>query len=146
MNRIVALAGLAAAVLSAPVADAKDFKGNNFVLQATTGACKKGEECVLTLRLEAQGAYHINDTYPYKFTPAKKDDKPLSENVEFVKDSFTKVAGDFTKDTEKVGTMTIRFKPTAAKGKIIGIYKMSVCSEQNCQLEQQEIQLDVDAK
>jgi hypothetical protein len=146
MNRLVAVLTLAAAALSAPALDAKEIKGNNFVLQATTGACKKGEECTLTLRLEAQGAYHINDSYPYKFTPAKKDDKALSENVEFVKDTFTKAAGDFKKDAEKVGTMTVRFKPAAAKGKIVGTYKMSVCSEQNCQLEQQEITLDVDAK
>jgi hypothetical protein len=150
MNRMVARVALVgvvlAAALVAPVADAKEIKGNNFLLVATTGACKKGEECTLTLRLEAQGAYHINDSYPYKFTPAKKDDKPLSENVEFVKENFSKAAGDFKKDAEKVGTLTVKFKPTAAKGKIVGTYKMSVCSEQNCQLEQQEIQLDVDAK
>ena len=134
------------AVLAASVADAKEFKGNNFLLQATAASCKKGEECTLSLRLEAQGAYHINDSYPYKFTPGKKDDRPLSENVEFTKETFSKSGGDFKKDAEKVATMTVKFKPTGAKGKIVGTYKMSVCSEQNCQLEQQEITLDIDAK
>ena len=137
---------LATSALVATVAEAKEIKGNNFLLTTTTGQCKKGEECTLTLRLEAQGSYHINDSYPYKFTPTKKDDKPVSENVEFVKENFSKSAGDFTKDAEKVGTMTVRFKPTAAKGKVVGTYKMSVCSEQNCQLEVQEIVVDIDAK
>jgi hypothetical protein len=121
------------------------FKGSNFALQATSAACKKNEDCTLTLRLEAQGAYHINDSYPYKFTPGPtKDSKP--ENVEFAKATFSKAEGDFKKEAEKVGTMTVRFKPTAAAGTIAGIYKMSVCSEQNCQLEQQEVTLKVDAK
>ena len=63
-----------------------------------------------------------------------------------MKDTFSKAGGDFKKDGEKTGTMTVKFKPTAAKGKIVGTYKMSVCSEQNCQLEQQEVAVDVDAK
>lgn len=144
--RLAAVLPFAAALLVAPETDAKEIKGNNFVLTAATASCKKGEECALTLRLEAQGAYHINESYPYKFTPGKKDDKALSENVEFVKENFSKAGGDFKKEGEKVATLTVRFKPTAAKGKIVGTYKMSVCSEQNCQLEQQEIALDVDAK
>jgi hypothetical protein len=143
---LAAAALLATSALAATVAEAKEIKGNNFVLTTSTSPCKKGEECTLTLRLEAQGSYHINDSYPYKFTPGKKDDKALSENVEYVKENFSKSAGDFKKDAEKVGTMTVRFKPTAAKGKIVGTYKMSVCSEQNCQLEQQEIAVDIDAK
>ncbi len=146
MNRLASAVVLAAFVLAPALVGAKEIKGNNFVLQATTGACKKGEECTLTLRLEAQGAYHINDSYPYKFTPGKKDDKSLSENVEYVKENFSKSGGDFKKDAEKVATMTVKFKPTATKAKIVGTYKMSVCSEQNCQLEQQEIQLEVEAK
>ena len=121
------------------------FKGNNFSLQATSAACKKNEDCTLTLRLEAQGAYHINDSYPYKFTPGPtKDGKP--ENVEFAKATFSKAEGDFKKEGEKVATMTVKFKATAALATIAGVYKISVCSEQNCQLEQQEVTLKVDAK
>jgi hypothetical protein len=121
------------------------FKGNNFALQATSAACKKNEDCTLTLRLEALGAYHINDSYPYKFTPGPtKDGKP--ENIEFAKATFSKAEGDFKKEAEKVATMTVKFKATAAAGTIAGVYKMSVCSEQNCQLEQQEVTLKVDAK
>ncbi len=139
----------AAAAKRAPASGihgAATMKGNNFVLQAVSASCKKGEECTLTLRLEAQGAYHINDSYPYKFTPLVKDSKPVSENVEFAKESFSKSGGDFKKEGEKLATLTVKFKPTAAKGKIVGVYRMSVCSEQNCQLEQQEIRLDVEGK
>lgn len=128
------------------VQGAATIKGNNFVVQATSATCKKGEECTMTLRLEAQGAYHINDSYPYKFTPGTKDGKPLSDGVEFTKDAFSKSAGDFKKEGEKLATLTVKFKPTAPKGKIVGTFKMSVCSEQNCQLEQQEVSVDVEGK
>jgi hypothetical protein len=136
--------GVKADATSAPRASTT-FKGNNFALQATSAACKKNEDCTLTLRLEALGAYHINDAYPYKFTPGPtKEGKP--ENIEFAKATFSKAEGDFKKEGEKIATMTVKFKPTAAAGTIAGVYKMSVCSEQNCQLEQQEVTLKVDAK
>ncbi len=40
--------------------------------------------------------------------------------------------------------MTVRFKPTAAgDAKVSGTYKMSVCSAENCQIEQQTVSLNV---
>jgi hypothetical protein len=141
-----ALAALLAATLpgrAAPVT----IKGDNFVLTASPGPCKKGEECTLVLRLEAQGGYHVNDSYPYKFTPGptkNPDAKP--ENVEFTKTVFSKADGDFKKEGEKVATMTVKFKATASPAKVAGTYKMSVCSEQNCQLEQKPIVVDIEVK
>jgi hypothetical protein len=60
---------------------------------------------------------------------------------------FSKTAGDFVEEGEKVAKMAIRFRP-AAKGPvtIIGAYKMSICSAQNCQLETQELTITVPVK
>jgi hypothetical protein len=122
--------------------------GNNFKLDASpAGDCKAGETCTATIRLEAVGDYHINKDYPYKF---KAKEAP---SIEFLgsdpagKNVFSKGAGDFTIDGEKVGTMTVHFKP-GAKGAVTvgGTYKLSVCSAQNCQLEQPDLSIGVTVK
>jgi hypothetical protein len=55
--------------------------------------------------------------------------------------------GDFREEGEKAATMTVAFKPTAApaggKVTLAGTYKMSVCSDANCQIEQTAISLAV---
>jgi RNA 3'-terminal phosphate cyclase len=58
--------------------------------------------------------------------------------------TFSKDNGDFVEEGEKSGTMTVRFKPTAAgEAKVAGTYKMSVCSADQCQIEIQPIALAV---
>jgi hypothetical protein len=118
--------------------------GKNFTLDSERdGECKGGSECHVTVKLKAVGDYHINKEYPYKF-------KAEGAGVEFLgsdaagKNTFSKSANDFVIIDEKNAVMTIRFKP-AAKGMttIKGTLKMSVCSSQNCQLETQEVVVDV---
>jgi hypothetical protein len=121
--------------------------GNNFKIDATSAGCKAGAECTITMRLEATGEYHINDNYPYKF---KAND---AAGVEFLgkdgagKNVFSKTAGDFVKEGEKVGVMTVHFKP-AAKGTVTvaGVYKLSICSNANCLLEQANVSVPVEVK
>lgn len=140
-------AGAAAAPASAAPA-AAHVEGKNFRLDLLPqGDCKVGDLCVLTLRLEATGDYHVNKEYPYKFKAQE------AANVEFQgtdaggRNVFSKAAGDFTVDGEKIATMKLKFKATA-KGPVTvsGSYKMSVCSAQNCQLESAEIGTTVTAK
>jgi hypothetical protein len=121
--------------------------GKNFVIDALpAGDCRAGTECHITITLKAAGDYHINKEYPYKF-------KAEGAGVEFLgsdaagKNTFSKSAGDLVidaADPPKNATMTIKFKP-AAKGQstIKGLFKMSVCSAQNCQLETQDLSIDV---
>ena len=118
--------------------------GHHFTLDVSSKGCTAGNECALTVRLEATGGYHINKDYPYKLT------LNAAPNVVFLgRDpagvlTFSKSAGDFQIIEEHVATMTARLKPSA-KGttSLTGIYKMSVCSESNCQLEQAKIFLDL---
>jgi hypothetical protein len=132
----------------APPAAGAHVDGNHFKLDAApAGDCKVGAECSIAIKLEAQGDYHINQQYPYKF---KAND---AAGVEFLgtdaagKNVFSKGAGDFKIDGEKTATMNVRFK-VAQKGtaNIGGTYKISVCSAQNCQLEQQDMSVAVAAK
>ena len=117
--------------------------GKNYKLDAKqVGDCVSGSECKITVRLEAQGDYHINGEYPYKL-------KAEAAGVDFLgpaaagKNTFSKSAGDFVADPgtpPKAGTMTVKFKPSAKGNVTINTtFKMSVCSAQNCQLETQEI-------
>ncbi len=122
----------------APAAEAPGADGS-YALTTEAADCKVGATCTVTLRLEARGDYHLNAEYPYKFTAANVTGGP---SVEFLgtdgagKNVFTKLAGDFTKQTEKVGVMTVKFKPaTAGTLAIEGVYKLSVCSEATCKLD-----------
>ncbi len=119
-------------------------RGANFTVDSNVGACHAGAECKVELKLSAGDGYHVNKEYPYKFKAIE------ASGVEFLgkdaaqKTLFTKSAGDFTVDGEKVGTMTVRFKPSSRGNvTIAGVFKLSVCSAQNCQLDQANVSVPV---
>ncbi len=129
-------------VLCAGAASADQVaSGNNFTVNSTVGTCTANAECKITLRLEAKGDFHVNKEYPYKF---KMNAAPAG--VTYPTDTFSKANGDFTLDAsnEKVGTMTLKFK-SANKGavSISGVFKLSVCSAQNCQMETANVTVPV---
>ncbi len=143
----LALAAATLLVGGTSQAASSHIDGNNFKIDATAGECKAGAECQVTVKLEALGAYHINKEYPYKIKLAE------AAGIEFLgsdpggKNVFSKGAGDFKLDGEKVGTMTLKFKAAKAGSVTVsGTYKMSVCSAQNCQLETQELSVAVAVK
>jgi hypothetical protein len=120
--------------------------GNNFVVNATVASCAANAECKVDLRLEASGGFHVNKEYPYKFKASAVNGVTYLGKDPAGVDVFSKAAGDFALDAgnEKVGTMTIRFK-SASKGNVSigGVFKLSVCSAQNCQLEQANVTIPV---
>lgn len=120
----------------------KQITGKNFALDITAPGCRAGEPCTMAIKLATSGDYHVNKEYPYKFiaTPAP--------GVVFLGKSdanmFTRASGDFVEQGEKTGTMTVRFKPSAAGPvKVAGKYKLSVCSADQCQIEEEMVELDV---
>ncbi|MEO6420129.1 MAG: hypothetical protein ABIP39_12005, partial [Polyangiaceae bacterium] len=143
--KVVASAAPSAATPPPPLQPASNrVTGNHFIVDVATPGCAAGNECAVTLRLEANGGFHINKDYPYKIAI-----NPAS-GVEFLgrdpsgASTFSKSAGDFAIVEEHVATMTVRLKPSVkGTANVSGIYKMSVCSESNCQLEQLKIALDV---
>ncbi len=120
----------------------KHVSGSNFALDLASPGCRAGAECSMTIKLVASGDYHVNKEYPYKFiaTPAPSIEllgKPDAA-------TFTRAAGDFVEQGEKTGTMTVRFKATSpGEAHVAGTYKFSVCSADQCQIEQEKLDLTI---
>lgn len=94
-------------------------------------ACASGATCEARLRLTALGDYHVNKEYPFKFVA-----DPAAAAVDG--------AGQFAFDGEKQGTMTIKFRPTApGTAKIVGTFKLSVCSADTCEIESPKVELAI---
>lgn len=123
--------------------------GNDFFIDIGSAplspdGCAVGGRCAVSITLVATGDYHINDAYPYKF---KADD---THGLEFLgtdgagKNVFSKGAGNWSKSDERTGVMTLTFKPSEPGAKALGgVFKLSVCSSQNCRLETQEVKTTV---
>lgn len=116
-------------------------------MEAVPGDCAAGAPCDLQLEVVATGDYHINDDYPYRFNADEAAGvvflgaNPAESRV------FSKSAGDWKKAEPKAGTMKVRFTPAAAGPKTIaGTLKVSVCSAENCLLEQPKVRAVVAAK
>jgi hypothetical protein len=142
-SALVATTGTAAANDLPPLKPASTrMSGKNFTLDAASPGCRVDVPCAVTLRLAASGEYHVNKEYPYKFTATG------APGVQFLGNGdanvFSRAAGDFRDEGEKAATLTVRFKPTASgEARVSGTYKMSVCSAENCQIEQQAVNLAV---
>lgn len=92
--------------------------------------CASGTTCEARLVLTALGGYHVNQEYPFKLIadPAS----PLEGEARFAIDDATH------------GTMTLRFRPQAAgTTRLAGTFKLSVCSDENCEIESPHIELAV---
>lgn len=139
-----------AAVVSAPTTPAPPgvgmhFDGNHFTVDVPTPtACAINADCKVSVRLTAKDEFHVNKDYPYKL---KLDD---AQGAAFMgtdtagKGVFSKSAGDFTFDGEKVGVMTIKLQGTqAGMVALNGTFKLSVCNASNCQLEQAQVRATV---
>ena len=121
--------------------------GSYVVTTATVGDCKAGETCTATLRIVAKSEFHINDEYPYKFTAGDVGGVEFQGTDGAGKNVFSKAAGNFVKESAKVGVLTVKLKPQA-KGKVdvAGVYKLSVCSDATCKLDNPTVSFAVDAK
>jgi hypothetical protein len=56
---------------------------------------------------------------------------------------FSKAASNWQKLGAQKGVMTVSFQSAKGQKTIAGTFKLSVCSEQNCQLEQQKVSTSV---
>lgn len=127
------------AAAAAPVPpDAPPLAGNDFyrVDAAEPPACSAGQTCEAKLRLTALGAYHVNDDgYPFKFVA------DATPGLAVEKD------GVFAQKSPKVGEMTVKFRAEAAgPAQVVGVFKLSVCSEADCQIEEPKIAFAVPVK
>ena len=113
---------------------------DHYYIDAAPASCKAGAPCQVDLVVVATGDFHINDEYPYRF---KADDAPGISCLGAAasdRSTFSKPAGDWQKTAPKSGTMAVKF--TAASpgpGNVSGTFRVSVCSEASCLLEQPRV-------
>jgi hypothetical protein len=95
-------------------------------------ACTSGALCETRLVLTALGDYHVNKDYPFKFVGDPAPAPPIDGE------------GTFALDDAKNGTMTVKFRPSApGSAKLVGTFKLSVCSADTCEIETPKIVLPV---
>jgi hypothetical protein len=121
---------------------------DNFFIDAVpAGDCAAGSACGVTLKLVATGDFHINDEYPYRFKADEAAGLEFLGKDEGGKNTFSKAAGDWQKSEEKAGIMTVKFVPKGrGPANLAGTFKLSVCSPQNCLLDQRQVTAAVTAK
>jgi hypothetical protein len=125
------------------------FCGDHFYVDVDPGPpCEAHATCTARVKLTATGAFHVNDEYPFKF---KADDGEAG--IEFLgkssegKNVFSRQAGDWRKDAEQAGTMSVGWRVVEpGTKKLAGLLKLSVCSAQVCQLDQASVQTTVAAR
>lgn len=94
-------------------------------------ACAQGTICEARVVLTALGDYHVNKDYPFKFVA-----DPASPPVDG--------DGAFALDDAKHGTMTVKFRPASAgTAKLVGTFKLSVCSDDTCEIETPKLELAI---
>jgi hypothetical protein len=94
--------------------------------------CSVSAACEAKLVLTALGDYHVNQQYPFKLVGDPGSAVQLDGT------------GTFVFDGAKAGTLTVRFR--AAKpgtSRVTGMFKLSVCTDANCEIDTPKIAFDV---
>jgi len=93
--------------------------------------CGSGAACEARVVLTALAGYHVNKDYPFKFVG-----DPAAMPIDGT--------GSFAIDGAKHGTMTIKFRPAAAgTATLIGTFKLSVCSDDTCEIESPRLEIAI---
>jgi hypothetical protein len=94
--------------------------------------CTAGAPCEARLVLTALGAYHVNQKYPFKLL------------VDPAPGLTVDGTGTFALDDERTGTLTIRFRAErSGPARLTGTFKLSVCTEEECEIEEPKIELEL---
>jgi hypothetical protein len=125
-------------VESAPAAGPKQ-ESETFIATITPGGdCGANKECTVEVRLEAKGAYKINDQYPFKW----KAPDQAADGVTYPKPLLKKEDGKW--GDKKTGSFTVPFVAAkAGKAKVAGTLSLSVCSDANCIMEKAPLEIEV---
>jgi hypothetical protein len=120
-----------------PAAGPRVDAPNYAIEMKAAGPYKAGQEGTVLLTLVSKGDYHINPQYPYRVKLAEG-----TPNVTYPKPVLQRADGTFE---EKRASFKVPFVAAkAGKATIKGTLSLSVCSEANCLMEKQELELGVD--
>ena len=101
----------------------------NFRIDATPAAeCAAGKPCEAQLLLTALGDYKVNKDYPFKFVADATPGVAIDGN------------GEFAHEGKQRGVMKVHFRAEAAgTARLEGTFKLSVCTEATCAIEDAKI-------
>ena len=123
------------------VAGSQEIKSANYIISVNQAACKAGAECTLTVKLQAQGAFHLNKEYPHKVVPNS------AAGITWTKEAFGRPSGDFAETNEKTGVITLKYKAEkAGKTEVTGVFKFAVCSDATCNPSKEDFKVSLEVK
>jgi hypothetical protein len=94
--------------------------------------CAAKSPCEARIVLTALDGFKVNKEYPFKFV--------ADANPAIAYDG----TGTFAHGDPKTGTLTIKFTPDApGTAKVTGKFKLSVCTDDVCKIEQPSVAFDV---
>lgn len=134
---VAACGGAPQAPVTAPTAEPPAAERSKdpapFRIDVTPPAsCARATPCEARLTLVALGGYKVNAEYPFKFVG---DPGPTL--------AF-EGTGAFVASDPHTGTMTVTFRSEAAGTiRVSGTFKLSVCTEEVCKIEQPKIAFEV---
>jgi len=95
-------------------------------------SCARATTCEAQIALTALAGFKVNAEYPFKFVG------DIGPQISF------EGTGSFAHGDKKTGTMTVKFRSEAAGTiKVSGTFKLSVCTDEVCKIEQPKITFDV---
>jgi hypothetical protein len=129
-------AAASAPIDRSPAADRPPLASkSNFRIDAAPPACAAGKPCEVELRLTALGEYKVNKDYPFKFLPKEQAGLTVED------------VAAFAHQGKQQGAFKVRFHADAAgPAQLAGVFKLSVCTEAECAIEEPEIALAVDVR
>ena len=102
------------------------------VAVTTPASCARATTCEARIALTALAGFKVNAEYPFKFVG------DVGPQISF------EGTGTFAHGDKKTGTMTVKFRSEAAGTiKVSGTFKLSVCTDEVCKIEQPKITFDV---
>lgn len=123
------------------VGAAQEIKGANYTISVTQADCKVGAECTVSVKIEAQGAFHLNKEYPHKVVPN------AAAGITWTKEAFGRPSGDFAESNEKSGVITLKFKAEkAGTTEVTGVFKFAVCSDATCNPSKEDLKFPLKVK
>jgi hypothetical protein len=145
---------IAAAVVTAVVVTtaghieaAQLAKGPHHSIDANAVTCNAGQVCTVTITLSAAEGYHINKDYPAKLKLDELTGVEFQGSDAAGKNVFSKAAGDYTVNNERLATLTVKIKVAKAGNvTITGNFKFCVCSDKECVPDSAQLKVPVTVK
>jgi hypothetical protein len=126
----------AAAANAAPVSGKAKVSGEGFdvSVEPPVASLKAGQAGAVEVVLLAKAPFHVNDKYPIKLR--------LKETPG-VKYANLTIGKDAAKVENMKAVVPVSFTPEAGKRTVAGTFSFSVCTEDKCLMEKQDLALEV---